>query len=256
MDLFQKLTRREAVKKVGTIPLFALLTPPGTGSQSAGGLSSGTLATGETPMTGQRTSLSQATIVVSPDEPSYVQHGIKDLADYLHESTAQSIPVKSTFDDQANVLIAVGQKMMDEILPGSWELKELADEGFRIRSIVKDGKVRVMVSGATPKGTNCGLATLMQLIRFEGNSAYLEDPLNIRSRPRFAVRGIHLNGWPLKNPYSFRTWQEKDWQRFVDLVWLQKGNLFFLWPFMEIMPVPLSPADEAYLQEVRFIRWR
>ena len=28
MDLFKKLTRREAVKKVGTIPLVALMPPP------------------------------------------------------------------------------------------------------------------------------------------------------------------------------------------------------------------------------------
>ena len=36
MDLFKRLTRREAVKKVGTIPLIALLTPPVARGQLSG----------------------------------------------------------------------------------------------------------------------------------------------------------------------------------------------------------------------------
>ena len=246
MDLFKRLTRREAVKKVGTIPLIALLTPP-----VASGQLPGITVTEKIPQTRSRISLNPTTIVVAPDETSFVLHAVKDLAEYLGEYSPSPIPVKSKLAHEANVTIAVGRTVLHEILPGITGMEELGDEGFRIMSVLAGGKVYVIVSGLTSRGTNCGLATLMQRIRFEENSPYLEGPLEISSKPRFALRGIHLNGWPLKNPYSFRTWQEKDWQRFIDLTWLQKGNLFFLWPFMEIMPVPLSPADEAYLQEVR-----
>ena len=195
--------------------------------------------------------MNPASIVVAPDETSFVLHAVKDLAEYLGEYSHSPIPIRSKLAHEANMIIAVGRTVMHEILPGITGMEELGDEGFRIMSVVADGKVYVIVSGLTSRGTNCGLATLMQRIRFEENSPYLIGPLEISSKPRFALRGIHLNGWPLRNPYSFRTWQEKDWQDFIDLTWLQRGNLFFLWPFMEIMPVPLSPADEAYLQEVR-----
>jgi hypothetical protein len=62
---------------------------------------------------------------------------------------------------------------------------------------------------------------------------------------------MHLNGWPLNYPYSFRSWHEKDWQRYLDILSYQGVNLFYLWPFNEIMPVPLSPEDQAYLEECR-----
>ena len=91
----------------------------------------------------------------------------------------------------------------------------------------------------------------MQMIRVEDRSAYLDGPIDLLSKPDTAVRGIHLNGWPLKYPYGFRSWKEEDWKRFIDIAWAERVNLFFLWPFMEIMPAPLSPQDEAYLQEVR-----
>jgi len=70
-------------------------------------------------------------------------------------------------------------------------------------------------------------------------------------KPSFAVRGMHLNGWAFGYPYTFRCWKEADWKRYIDLLSCQGVNLFFIWPFMEIMPVPLSAEDESYLREVR-----
>ncbi|HWR17734.1 MAG TPA: hypothetical protein VN577_23090 [Terriglobales bacterium] len=58
-------------------------------------------------------------------------------------------------------------------------------------------------------------------------------------------------GWQLNHPYGFRTWTEEDWKRFVDIVWAERGNLIFMWPYVETMTVPLAPPDEAYLQEFR-----
>ena len=68
-----------------------------------------------------------------------------------------------------------------------------------------------------------------------------------------AVRRIHLNRGVLNYPYGFRTWGEQDWKRFIDTAWAHRANLVLLWLFMEIIPVPLSSEDEAYLQEVRHI---
>ena len=98
----------------------------------------------------------------------------------------------------------------------------------------------------TPASRRCS-----QPIRLDGGSPYVDAPVDRRESPTYAVRGIHLNGWPLNYPYAFRAWKEADWKRFVDIAWAQRINLFYLWPFMEVLPVPLSPDDEAYLQEVR-----
>jgi len=91
----------------------------------------------------------------------------------------------------------------------------------------------------------------MKRIRAVGTEPFVEGPLDLASRPAFAKRGMHFNGWPFNYPYSFRRWKQEDWNRFVDVLAYDGANLFYLWPFIEIMPVPLSKQDEAYLQECR-----
>jgi hypothetical protein len=128
---------------------------------------------------------------------------------------------------------------------------ELGNEGYVIRSVQANGGTQIIVAGNDPHGTNAGVAALLQMIRADGNVPYVDGPVDLRSKPTYAKRGIHLNGWPLNYPYAFRSWKEADWKRFVDIAWAQRINLFYLWPFMEILPVPLSKEDEAYLQEVQ-----
>jgi hypothetical protein len=199
----------------------------------------------------QSTLLNQCLIVTDRDEPSYIQYGTKDLSDYLKEITRSEVPVRTSLDPNAESLIVVGKRMAEQVAADVLTGKDLGEQGFVIKSITEKGKRRLIVTGTSSIGTNYGLAAVMRMINAEGNSAYLEGPLDIRSKPSFALRGIHLNGWPFSYPYAFRAWQEKDWKQFIDIIWYQGANLFFLWPFMEIMPVPLSAEDEAYLQEVR-----
>jgi hypothetical protein len=203
------------------------------------------------PTTGEKISLNQSVIVVEGSEPSYVQYAAKDLAGYLKEITGVETPIELSPNDKAKSLIVVGKKLSQQVAPDALEGKDLGKEGFLIKSIVKDGKTRVIVTGANSEGTNYGLANFLKIVQAEHQSAYLGGTVDVESKPRFATRGIHLNGWPCNYPYAFRAWGEKDWKQFIDIVWLLGGNLFFLWPFMEIMPVPLSGEDEAYLQEVR-----
>jgi hypothetical protein len=201
----------------------------------------------------QRVSLDDAVIAVDSDEASYVRYGAKDLGSYLTEITGRPVILRSSIREtsKGKTVIAVGEKMAEAAGAELQPANKLGDEGAVIRSFEKAGGTVVVVAGLDPHGTNSGIATLTQMIRVEGRSAYLEGPVDLVSRPSIAVRGIHLNGWPLKYPYGFRSWSEEDWKRFVDIAWTQRVNLLMLWPFMEIMPVPLSAEDEAYLQEVR-----
>jgi hypothetical protein len=127
----------------------------------------------------------------------------------------------------------------------------LGEEGYVIRSWTQEGREGLVVSGANPKGTKFGVYALMGRIRPRGPQALLEGPVDVVSKPAFALRGMHLNGWPFKYPYSFRPWPERDWQHYIDLLSCQGVNLLYLWPFMEIIPLPLSPPDAAYLAEFR-----
>ncbi len=200
-----------------------------------------------------RVSLSGAAILVDNSETSYVQYGARDLGSYLTGITGETVTVSSMSDAtrKAKTVIAVGEKAamaMGATLPSA---ADLGDEGAVLRLINKAGTTVLIIAGINPHGTNAGVATFMQMIQAEGKSPYVDGPLDLLSKPSIAVRGIHLNGWPLKYPYAFRSWKEEDWKRFIDIAWAQRINLFYLWPFMEIIPLPLSAEDQAYLHEVQ-----
>jgi len=197
-------------------------------------------------------SLDDTMILVDASEASYVQYGAKDLGDYLTAITGKPVLVSASANagKKAKSIIAIGGKMALLMGADLGTAADSDDDSSIIRSFDKAGAKILVAAGHNPHGTNTGIATLMQMIRAEGKSPYLDGPVDLHNKPSYAVRGIHLNGWPLKYPYAFRSWKEDDWKRFVDIAWAQRINLFYLWPFMEIMPVPLSREDEAYLQEV------
>ena len=217
---------------------------------AATGLPAGAAQLGAQP---ERISLDGAVVLVDPGEPSYLLYGAKDLATYLTEITGKPVAVSSSLSAalKSNSVIAIGKEMAGALNVDLGPASELGDEGSLIQSFDRRGGKVVIIAGLNPHGTNAGLATFMPMIHGEGKSAYLDGPVDLRSRPSIASRGIHLNGWPLKYPYAFRSWKEEDWKRFVDIAWAQRINLFYLWPFMEIIPVPMSAEDQAYLQEVK-----
>src|SRR6185437_4278401 len=200
----------------------------------------------------QRITLDETAVLVDKGETSYVQYGAKDLGSYLAGISGKPVTVSASRSDgqKAKTIIAVGEKMALALGSDLASENEPDHDGSVIRSFARGKTNVVVVASHDPHGTNMGIATLMQMIRADGKFPYLEGPLDLRSKPSFAVRGIHLNGWPLNYPYAFRSWKEADWKRFIDIAWAQRINLFYLWPFMEIMPVPLSAEDQAYLQEV------
>ena len=203
----------------------------------------------------ERISLDEAVVLVDRREPSYLLYGAKDLASYLTDITGKPVAVSSSLNAalKSKSVIAMGKEMAQALNVDLGPASDLGDEGSVIRSFVRRGSKVVIIAGLNPHGTNAGLATFMPMIHGEGKAVYLDGPVDLRSKPSIAIRGIHLNGWPLKYPYAFRSWKEEDWKHFIDIAWAQRINFFYLWPFMEIIPVPVSGQDEAYLQEVKRI---
>ena len=198
-----------------------------------------------------RICLSGCIILMEPAQPAHVLHSVNDLREYLFEITGKEVPVRSFSDSGPEPLIIVGKELVEQTSGERVDASELGDEGFLLKSLTTGGRNRVIVAGFTPKGTMFGLAALMKMIRVEKKAAYIERPVDIVAKPNFAKRAMHLNGWPIEYPYSFRSWNEKNWFHYIDLLSYQGVNLFFIWPFMDIIPVPLSAEDESYLQEVR-----
>lgn len=199
----------------------------------------------------EKVSLDRAAIVIDADQPSFVQYGVEDCAGYLKELTGNNVPVSDKFEGEG-VHILVGPKAVRQIFPQALPQKMDAEE-YLLRAASKDGVDYILVSGETSRGTKAALMALMKKIRFAEKSAFVEKPLDVLAKPSFAKRGMHFNGWAFNSPYSFRNWREEDWQRYLDILAYQGVNLFYLWPFIEIMPVPLSPEDQAYLEECRHV---
>ncbi len=195
--------------------------------------------------------LNKRTLVVDANQPAYLNHAVEDLRTYLKEITGHDATTKTTLPKGKSPLLVIGSMGAAQVLGESSSLADLGDEGFVLKSVVKDGRDCLVVSGPGPKGSKFAVYELMKLIRADGKKAYLDGPVDKRSVPSFSVRGMHLNGWPFKHPYSFRSWREADWKRYADILSYQGVNLFYIWPFMEIIPLPLSKEDEEYLQEFR-----
>ncbi len=195
--------------------------------------------------------LNKRTLVVDANQPAYFQHAVDDLKTYLKEITGQDVTTKPSLPKGKSPLLVIGPTGAGQVLGKSVSSADLGEEGFMLKSVVANGRDCLVVSGTGSKGTKFAIYELMKLIRGDGRKAYIEGPVDKRSAPSFSVRGMHLNGWPFKHPYSFRSWREADWKRYADILSYQGVNLFYIWPFMEIIPLPLSKEDEQYLQEFR-----
>ena len=151
--------------------------------------------------------LDHATIVADADQPSFVQYAVEDLAGYLKESTGNEIPVVAVPDRTKHVHILVGAKAVQQVVPQNLPEK-LGEEGYLLKSASRGGVEYILAAGTVPRGTKAALAALMKTIQVEGKSAFVPASLDVLSKPAFAKRGIHFNGWPFGYPYAFRGWRE------------------------------------------------
>jgi hypothetical protein len=190
-------------------------------------------------------------VAVGSGERELVQHAAQDLAQYLAELTGKQVPVMQELPKQRGTTIVIGAELARKVDPPIFEDRALGKEGFVIKRSGSATSERVIAAGSEPGGTNFGVATMMGMIRRGGGDVLLECLPEFESVPKLSVRGIHLNGWPLRHPWAFRAWSEDDWKRYVDMIWLERANLLLLWPAVETLPIPLLTEDRAYLEDVR-----
>lgn len=192
-------------------------------------------------------------IISTGGQPRYVQHAIEELQAYLSEISGTTIPLREGIEGPGDLLICVGNQLAQQVLEKTLDPFSLGSEGCLIQHLSKESKDYLVVTGEAPPGTKYGLGQLMIMIRVRDAVPFIEltDPLV--SKPSFKKRGMHFNGWPFGYPYTFRKWKEADWKNYIDILSCQGINLLYIWPFMEIIPVPLSQQDKEYLLEYRRI---
>lgn len=200
-----------------------------------------------------RVLLSNPSITVDPDQSSFVCYAVEELTGYLKDLTSKAVPIGESTGSIAATTIVVGPNNAERVLGAPLDASDLGEEGYILKTTEKSGQRVIIAAGAMPRGTMAAVYALMRSIRVDEQTPYLPEPLDVRTMPAFATRGLHFNGWPFNYPHSFRRWTERDWQNYLDVLASQGVNLFYFWPFMEIMPVPLSPEDKAYLAECRRI---
>jgi len=198
-----------------------------------------------------RIPLDRCSILVDEDLPTYLAYRLEDLKGYLQEITGSRVEAVREVPRAPGTVIAVGAQAVRKAVGEPVGAAALADQGFILRSAERDGRTYLLAAGGTPRGTANALAALMRLIRADGKKAFVSGALDIVSKPSFRIRGMHLNGWSFNYPYAFRRWKEQDWKNYIDLLSYQQVNLLYIWPFMEIIPLPISRQDAAYLREVR-----
>lgn len=195
--------------------------------------------------------LDDAILIVNRVEPLYVRHAVRNLREVVRGLSGRAPRTASRDDGSAPTVLLVGSAATDRLRGGALPDAGLGDEGYVLRSWREGRRTFVAAAGHTPRGSRLAVIGLLQQVRLLGGSAAIAGPLHERVKPAFAVRGMHLNGWAFRRPYSFRSWTESDWRRYIDMLGWQGVNLFYIWPFMEIIPLPLSAEDEKYLREVR-----
>jgi hypothetical protein len=64
--------------------------------------------------------------------------------------------------------------------------------------------------------------------------------------------GMYVHqGWAYNHPYAARTWTDDDWHGYLDGLHRLGFNLVSIWPQLETMPHPLTPSDQAKLEQHR-----
>lgn len=154
-------------------------------------------------------------------------------------------------------VLLVGRQMVQETL-GTRRLealgidKSLGPEGFVLTFLADRKPPTIVAAGWTDRGTRWAIYDLIKSLNVSSSPMSLPLPLNRRETPDFRRRGMYAHQhWEYRYPYALRSWDVDDWKRYVDLLAYFRYNLLQIWSMASILPVPLSPADEAWLRRYR-----
>lgn len=202
-----------------------------------------------------RVDLSDLVVVANGRAPQPVRYAVDELVRFARVSGDVAAIVVDRPAVGSALQLLVGRALAEDVLGGEACRRlglneELGREGFVLRALESHKPPTVIAAGWTDAGTRWAVYEFIKALDVTTRPAALALPLARRERPDFALRGMYAHQhWDYRFPYALRTWRVEDWNRYVDLLAYFRYNLFQIWSMAGIMPVPLSPADEAFLRK-------
>ena len=145
--------------------------------------------------------LTHATIVTSGILTTPERKAVFLLADSVRERTRIAWPVMNADPGDGGPVIRIAQAP-----PGATRLPA---EGYRLRSF--DGGVEI--TGNDERGILFGVGGLLRALEMRRDSVILPRPLDIRTAPKYPLRGHQLGYRPKTNSYD--GWDVPDWERYI-----------------------------------------
>jgi hypothetical protein len=181
-----------------------------------------------------------------------LRYGLEQLSEFCRKSASLEAVEQQDWTESQDLTVLVGREQAEKYAPWlcrrvAWD--DLGDEGFVLR-MGRRGKTPILVAaGASDVGTRQAVYAIVRELDVARLPATLPADLDMIDKPAFALRGMYAHQhWAYNYPYALRTWKVEDWKNYVDLLALMRVNLFQIWSMAGILPVPLSPEDEAFLR--------
>ena len=164
--------------------------------------------------------LSEAIIIAPRQLPHREQKAVQVLLEEVEKRTTIRWPVVERWKADAPATVLVGsQEILREIgceLPGGFQSLEgeaAGPEGFSLQTINRAVGSVVVVSGADERGVLFGVGELLRKLRMAKGQVTLPDSLNIKSAPKYKLRGHELCYRPKTNAYD--AWSVPMWDQYI-----------------------------------------
>jgi hypothetical protein len=144
--------------------------------------------------------LTQATVVAPASLTGPEHKAVSLLVDAVKERTRITWPVASANPSPGTPIVRIVQAPAGSSLPA---------EGYRLRSF--DGGVEI--TGNDERGVLFGVGGLLRALEMRRDSVVLPRPLDVRTSPKYPLRGHQLGYRPKTNSYD--GWDVPDWERYI-----------------------------------------
>ena len=200
----------------------------------------------------ERTLVTDLTLVTESNPSQPLRYAMDQLTAFCRQSAQVEVRTCTEWTDSRGLVVLVGRGPAERYAPVvckdiRWE--DLGHEGFVLHTSNRGNVMFVIAAGATDVGTRHAVYALMCELDISRLPPTLRADLDLVAKPSVPLRGMYAHQhWAYNHPYSLRTWTVEQWKSYVDILALMRVNLFQIWSMAGILPVPLSPEDEAFLR--------
>ena len=148
--------------------------------------------------------LTHATVVAPSTLSGPERKAVALLTEAVRERTRLSWPVATSSPGVGKAVITVGRAA---------GRRQLAPEGYRLRSFDNGGAPGVEIAGNDERGVLFGVGGLLRALEMRRDSVTLPDSLDVTTAPKYALRGHQLGYRPKTNSYD--GWDVPMWESYI-----------------------------------------